>query len=182
MANITTVPSTLASTTIPDLPIILPANLARSAYNLLALYTGFLTFVGIFNNGLVIFLFLKFQNLRQPVNYFLLNLSISDMTVSLLASPLTFASNIAGYWLFGQLGCSVYAFVVMIGGKLFYITFLIVRLWLSFHLVSLLLYVYLPVCISVCPHLYPFCMPVCSYLRCLSSNRRCSSIVKLEIH
>lgn len=120
MANITTaggITSTGYTTTIPELPVILPAELSRSAYNFLAVYTGFLTVVGIFNNGLVIFLFVKFPNLRQPVNIFLLNLSISDMTVSLFGSPLTFASNIAGYWLFGQIGCSIYAFIVMIGGK-----------------------------------------------------------------
>ncbi|KAJ8044523.1 Pineal opsin [Holothuria leucospilota] len=120
MSNVTeaalTVSGAGTTTTVPELPVIVPAELSRSAYNFLAAYTGFLTIVGIFNNGMVIYLFTKFPHLRQPVNIFLLNLSISDMSVSLLASPLTFASNVAGYWLFGQIGCSIYAFVVMIGG------------------------------------------------------------------
>ncbi|XP_072173777.1 pinopsin-like [Diadema setosum] len=91
-------------------------NVSRAAFTALAVYTGFLTVFGILNNGTVLVLFYRYESLRIPINSFLLNVTICDMIVSCLASPFTFASNLAGRWLYGDLGCTIYAFLVMVAG------------------------------------------------------------------
>nr|XP_054759895.1 pinopsin-like [Lytechinus pictus] len=97
-------------------PSSLVVPVSRSTYNYLTVYTGFLTIFGILNNGLVMVLFARYPSLRHPINSFLFNVSLSDLIISCLASPFTFASNFAGRWLFGDLGCTLYAFLVFVAG------------------------------------------------------------------
>ena len=44
-------------------------------------------------------------------NIFLLNLAINDLGISLVCSPMFVSSNYAGRWMFGDIGCHVYAFL-----------------------------------------------------------------------
>lgn len=97
-------------------PSSLVVPVSRTTYNYLTVYTGFLTIFGILNNGIVMILFARFPSLRHPINSFLFNVSLSDLIISCLASPFTFASNFAGRWLFGDLGCTIYAFLVFVAG------------------------------------------------------------------
>ncbi|XP_071485789.1 pinopsin-like [Diadema antillarum] len=101
-------------TTVGPSTLVVPVS--RSTYDFLAVYTGLLTIFGILNNGIVIVLFFRYSSLRIPINSFLFNVSLSDLIVSCLASPFTFASNVAGRWLYGDLGCTLYAFLVMVAG------------------------------------------------------------------
>eukprot|EP00057_Strongylocentrotus_purpuratus_P031001 XP_783302.2 PREDICTED: pinopsin [Strongylocentrotus purpuratus] len=101
-------------TTIGLSSLVVPVS--RTTYNYLTVYTGFLTIFGILNNGIVMILFARFPSLRHPINSFLFNVSLSDLIISCLASPFTFASNFAGRWLFGDLGCTLYAFLVFVAG------------------------------------------------------------------
>ena len=105
--------SILTTTEIPNVIV----KVSSTAETVIATYMGFLVFFGIFNNSIVLFLYHKYKNLHNPVNLFLINISISDLTVSVFGSPFMFASTIAGHWLFGDAGCSWYAFITTLGGK-----------------------------------------------------------------
>ena len=105
--------SILTTTEIPNVIV----KVSSTAETVIAAYMGFLVFFGIFNNSIVLFLYYKYKNLHNPVNLFLINISISDLTVSVFGSPFMFASTIAGHWLFGDAGCSWYAFITTLGGK-----------------------------------------------------------------
>ncbi|XP_033636705.1 pinopsin-like [Asterias rubens] len=107
---------TLASTLTGDTTTNTVEEVSATVYNATAVYLGLLTFFGIFNNGLVLFLYARYRNLRNPINMFLVNISVGDLSVSIFGSPFTFASNVARRWLFGPGGCTWYAFIVTVCG------------------------------------------------------------------
>ncbi|XP_072026865.1 rhodopsin-like isoform X1 [Amphiura filiformis] len=91
-------------------------QVSSTAQTVIAIYMGFLVFFGILNNSIVLYLYYRYKNLHNPVNMFLINVSIGDLIVSTLGSPFMFASTIAGHWLFGDGGCTWYAFIVTVAG------------------------------------------------------------------
>ena len=112
---------TLASTLTGDTTTNTVEEVSATVYNATAVYLGLLTFFGIFNNGLVLFLYARYRNLRNPINMFLVNISVGDLSVSIFGSPFTFASNVARRWLFGPGGCTWYAFIVTVCGELTFV-------------------------------------------------------------
>ncbi len=88
-----------------------------AVFDVTSVYLGLLTFFGILNNGLVLVLYARYRNLRNPINLFLVNISVGDLSVSVFGSPFTFASNVGRRWLFGPGGCTWYAFIVTVCGE-----------------------------------------------------------------
>ncbi|XP_066512537.1 parapinopsin-like [Hoplias malabaricus] len=66
--------------------------------------------LGLVSNALVLLLFGRYKALRSPINLLLLNISVSDLLVCALATPLSFAASARGRWLTGEGGCVWYGF------------------------------------------------------------------------
>ncbi|KAJ8359803.1 hypothetical protein SKAU_G00163280 [Synaphobranchus kaupii] len=74
-------------------------------YKLLALTIGAIGVFGFCNNILVIALYYKFKRLQTPTNLLLVNISISDLLVSLFGINFTFVSCIKGGWIWNSATC-----------------------------------------------------------------------------
>jgi len=84
-----------------------PLSPNQHTYNGIWLFsTGIL---GCLGNSLVVVMFLKFPKLLSPPNLLLLNIAIGDLCLA-GGFPITGTSSLAGKWLWGDLGCQLYAF------------------------------------------------------------------------
>ncbi|XP_028852433.1 opsin 4xb isoform X2 [Denticeps clupeoides] len=83
--------------------------------------------LGMLGNALVIFAFYSNKKLRNLPNYFIVNLAVSDFLMAITQSPMFFINCLYKEWVFGELGCKVYAFC----GALFGITSMINLLAIS---------------------------------------------------
>ncbi|XP_077989875.1 visual pigment-like receptor peropsin [Glandiceps talaboti] len=86
-------------------------NFSRGGYTTVAVFLGIIGVFGTFNNLLTIVAWAKNKSLRTPISIFLVNLNLGDFFVSVFATPLTFAANVTGRWLYGETACSCYAFL-----------------------------------------------------------------------
>ncbi|XP_069463751.1 opsin-3 [Ambystoma mexicanum] len=75
------------------------------AYELLALAAATIGVVGVLSNLLVLVVYCKFRRLRTPTNLLLLNISLSDLLVSVFGVSLTFLSCLRGHWAWDWAGC-----------------------------------------------------------------------------
>lgn len=89
-------------------------------YNLTAtfLFTCFLLGTGL--NLICLIAIYKVKSISSTMNPFFVSLSVADLTVSLLASPFSFASTISREWLFGESGCKWYGFISYFAGELYF--------------------------------------------------------------
>ncbi|XP_036382749.1 melanopsin-B-like [Megalops cyprinoides] len=83
--------------------------------------------LGVAGNALVIFAFYSNKKLRTVPNYFIVNLAVSDFLMAITQSPIFFINCLYKEWVFGELGCKMYAFC----GALFGITSMINLLAIS---------------------------------------------------
>ncbi|XP_063810480.1 opsin-3 [Pseudophryne corroboree] len=77
----------------------------RDGYKVLALTTALLGLLGFCNNLLVLILYCRFRTLRTPLNLLLVNISFSDLILSLFDVTFTFASCVSQQWIWGEAGC-----------------------------------------------------------------------------
>ncbi|XP_035575292.1 opsin-3 isoform X2 [Canis lupus baileyi] len=83
-----------------------PAPLfSPGTYERLALLLGSVGLLGVGNNLLVLVLYSKFQRLRTPTHLLLVNLSLSDLLVSLFGVTFTFVSCLRNGWVWDSVGC-----------------------------------------------------------------------------
>ncbi|CAB1312490.1 unnamed protein product, partial [Coregonus sp. 'balchen'] len=94
-----------------------PANLANTennteeyifavgTYKLLAFAIGTIGVFGFCNNIIVIVLYYRFKRLRTPTNLLIVNISISDLLVSVIGINFTFVSCIKGGWVWNSATC-----------------------------------------------------------------------------
>ena len=78
---------------------------AVGTYKLLAFTIGTIGVFGFCNNVVVILLYCRFKRLRTPTNLLLVNISLSDLLVSLVGINFTFASCVKGGWIWSQATC-----------------------------------------------------------------------------
>ncbi|XP_053238608.1 opsin-3 [Podarcis raffonei] len=78
---------------------------SASTYELLALLLATIGILGLCNNLLVLVLYAKFKRLRTPTHLFLVNISLSDLLVSLFGVCLTFLSCLRNRWVWDAAGC-----------------------------------------------------------------------------
>ncbi|KAA8584029.1 hypothetical protein FQN60_015237 [Etheostoma spectabile] len=74
-------------------------------YKLLAFTVGTIGVFGFCNNAVVIILYCKFKRLRTPTNLLLVNISLSDLLVSVIGINFTFASCVRGGWTWSHATC-----------------------------------------------------------------------------
>ena len=79
---------------------------AAGTYKLLALTVGSIGVFGFCNNVVVIVLFYRFKRLRTPTNLLLVNISVSDILVSVFGINFTFVSCLKGGWIWSRATCT----------------------------------------------------------------------------
>ncbi|XP_073322430.1 opsin 4xb [Pagrus major] len=97
------------------------------AHYIVALFIFVIGTLGITGNALVMFAFYSNKKLRNLPNYFIVNLAVSDFLMAFTQSPIFFINCLYKEWVFGEMGCKMYAFC----GALFGITSMINLLAIS---------------------------------------------------
>ncbi|XP_072280187.1 opsin-VA-like isoform X3 [Pyxicephalus adspersus] len=90
-------------------------------FQLLTALMFLITTFSIVENFIVIIVTVKFKQLRQPLNYIIVNLSVADFLVSIVGGTISIATNSKGYFYLGPWACVVEGFAVTFFG--------IVALW-----------------------------------------------------
>ncbi|XP_026036603.1 teleost multiple tissue opsin b [Astatotilapia calliptera] len=88
-----------------------PPSLSPTGHLVVAVCLGFIGTFGFLSNFLVLTLFCRYRALRTPMNLMLVSISASDLLVSVLGTPFSFAASTQGRWLIGRAGCVWYGFV-----------------------------------------------------------------------
>ncbi|XP_022604509.1 pinopsin-like [Seriola dumerili] len=88
-----------------------PPSLSPTGHLVVAVCLGFIGTFGFLSNFLVLMLFCRYRALRTPMNLLLVSISLSDLLVSVLGTPFSFAASTQGRWLIGRTGCVWYGFV-----------------------------------------------------------------------
>ncbi|XP_067909437.1 vertebrate ancient long opsin a [Heterodontus francisci] len=81
----------------------------------------FVTFLSLSENFIVLLVTYRYKQLRQPLNYIILNLSAADFLVAVIGGTLSFITNLYGYFVLGAWACVLEGFAVTFFG--------IVALW-----------------------------------------------------
>ncbi|XP_056275874.1 opsin 4xb [Pseudoliparis swirei] len=97
------------------------------AHYIVASFVFVIGALGITGNALVMLAFYSNKKLRNLPNYFIMNLAISDFLMAFTQSPIFFINCLFKEWVFGEMGCKIYAFC----GALFGITSMITLLAIS---------------------------------------------------
>jgi len=88
---------------------------------------GMLFIVALLGNLCVIFVFMGTKRLRTPSNLFIVNLAFSDLLMyTTQAFPVFINTLYSSIWMYGELGCRVYAFVGAMFGTVSICTMLII--------------------------------------------------------
>ncbi|XP_035387538.1 vertebrate ancient long opsin a [Electrophorus electricus] len=106
----------------PDDPFLGPLkSVAPWNFKVFAAWMLLVTSLSLSENFLVMFATYKFKQLRQPLNYIIVNLSLADFLVSLIGGTLSIVTNYRGYFFLGTWACVLEGFAVTFFG--------IVALW-----------------------------------------------------
>lgn len=92
-------------------------NIAQWNFTVLAVLMFVVTSLSLSENFLVMFVTFKFKQLRQPLNYIIVNLAIADFLVSLTGGVISFLTNARGYFFLGRWACILEGFAVTFFGK-----------------------------------------------------------------
>ncbi|XP_052469850.1 opsin-VA [Carassius gibelio] len=97
------------------------SSIAPWNYRVLAALMFVVTSVSLCENFTVMLVTFRFKQLRQPLNYIIVNLSLADFLVSLSGGTISFLTNFHGYFFLGRWACVLEGFAVTFFG--------IVALW-----------------------------------------------------
>lgn len=92
-------------------------NIAPWNFTVLAVLMFVVTSLSLSENFLVMFVTFKFKQLRQPLNYIIVNLAIADFLVSLTGGLISFLTNARGYFFLGRWACVLEGFAVTFFGR-----------------------------------------------------------------
>ncbi|TRZ04349.1 hypothetical protein DNTS_031472 [Danionella cerebrum] len=108
--------------TTPDNPFKGPLkSVAPWNYTFLACLMFIVTSLSITENFTVMLVTYRFRQLRKPLNYIIVNLSVADFLVSMTGGTISFLTNARGYFFLGVWACVLEGFAVTFFG--------IVALW-----------------------------------------------------
>jgi len=103
-------------------------NIAPWTFTVLAVLMFVVTSLSLTENFLVMFVTFKFKQLRQPLNYIIVNLAIADFLVSLTGGLISFLTNARGYFFLGKWACVLEGFAVTFFGRLCPVSVLLIGL------------------------------------------------------
>ncbi|XP_042355542.1 parapinopsin-like [Plectropomus leopardus] len=90
--------------------------LSRTGYILLSIIMAFFTGPAIILNATVIIVSLMHKQLRQPLNYALVNMAVADLGTAMTGGLLSVVNNAQGYFSLGRTGCVMEGFAVSLFG------------------------------------------------------------------
>uniref|UniRef100_A0A3B3XKQ8 G-protein coupled receptors family 1 profile domain-containing protein n=1 Tax=Poecilia mexicana TaxID=48701 RepID=A0A3B3XKQ8_9TELE len=90
--------------------------LSRAGFVVLSVIMAFFTIPAIVLNGTVIIVSLMHKQLRQPLNYALVNMAAADLGTAMTGGVLSVVNNAQGYFSLGRAGCVVEGFTVSLCG------------------------------------------------------------------
>lgn len=93
-------------------------NISPWNFTILAVLMFVVSSLSLTENFLVMFVTFKFKQLRQPLNYIIVNLAIADFLVSLTGGVISFLTNARGYFFLGKWACVLEGFAVTFFGRL----------------------------------------------------------------
>ncbi|CAJ1072373.1 opsin 7%2C group member a [Xyrichtys novacula] len=70
----------------------------------------------LFGNSTLLYVSYKKKHLLKPAEYFIINLAVSDLGLTLSLYPMAITSSLYHRWLYGKTVCSIYAFCGMLFG------------------------------------------------------------------
>ncbi|XP_036389248.1 parapinopsin a [Megalops cyprinoides] len=88
----------------------------RIGYTILSLIMAVFSTAAVILNVTVIVVTLRHRQLRQPLNYALVNLAVADLGVTVTGGWLTVVTNAMGYFSLGRIGCVFEGFAVAFFG------------------------------------------------------------------
>lgn len=103
-------------------------NIAPWNFTVLAVVMFVVTSLSLTENFLVMFVTYKFKQLRQPLNYIIVNLAIADFLVSLTGGLISFLTNARGYFFLGKWACVLEGFAVTFFGRCIFSHFFLLQL------------------------------------------------------
>ncbi len=93
-------------------------SIAPWNYTFLACLMFIVTSLSITENFTVMLVTFRFKQLRKPLNYIIVNLSVADFLVSLTGGTISFLTNARGYFFLGVWACVLEGFAVTFFGEL----------------------------------------------------------------
>lgn len=91
--------------------------LPRSGFIVLAIIMAAVTAPAILLNATVIIVSLLHKQLRQPLNYALVNMAVADLGSALTGGVLSVLNNAQGFFSLGRSGCVLEGFIVSLCGE-----------------------------------------------------------------
>ncbi|XP_027023113.1 parapinopsin a [Tachysurus fulvidraco] len=88
----------------------------RIGYTILAILMALSSSVGIILNVVVIIVTVRYKQLRQPLNYALVNLAVADLGCAVFGGLVTAVTNAMGYFSLGRIGCVLEGYAVAFFG------------------------------------------------------------------
>lgn len=92
-------------------------NIPPWTFTLLAVLMFVVTSLSLTENFLVVFVTFRFRQLRQPLNYVIVNLALADLLVSLSGGVISFLTNARGFFFLGRWACVLEGFAVTFFGR-----------------------------------------------------------------
>ncbi|KAK2837194.1 hypothetical protein Q5P01_014406 [Channa striata] len=80
------------------------------AHYIVAFFVSVIGILGVTGNALVMFAFYSNRKLRNLSNYFIVNQAVSDFLMAFTQTPIFFVNCLYKEWVFGEMGCKMYAF------------------------------------------------------------------------
>lgn len=103
----------------PDDPFSGPLkSVAPWNYTFLACLMFIVTSLSLTENFTVMLVTFRYKQLRKPLNYIIVNLSVADFLVSLIGGTISFLTNARGYFFLGVWACVLEGFAVTFFGEL----------------------------------------------------------------
>ncbi|XP_029288149.1 LOW QUALITY PROTEIN: parapinopsin-like [Cottoperca gobio] len=90
--------------------------LSRTGFIILAIIMAIFTVPAIILNATVIIVSLLHKQLRQPLNYALMNMAVADLGTAMTGGVLSVVNNAQGYFSLGRTGCVMEGFAVSFFG------------------------------------------------------------------
>lgn len=91
--------------------------LSHTGFIILSIIMAIFTGPAIILNAIVIIVSLMYKQLRQPLNYALVNMAVADLGTAMTGGVLSVVNNAQGYFSLGRTGCVMEGFAVSLCGE-----------------------------------------------------------------
>ncbi|XP_018603215.1 opsin 7, group member a [Scleropages formosus] len=92
------------------------SNIPEAADITVAIVYAIFGVCSLFGNSTLLYVSYKKKNLLKPAEFFIVNLAVSDLAMTVTLYPLAISSSIYHRWLFGKTICFIYAFCGVLFG------------------------------------------------------------------